>query len=89
MTNFTPESNDVFSPWDGLTASALEALGVVPNLTARLLHLPASACPHPVWAVFGRLYVRRCELTYQLLRDYECECRFPPDEDSGRHALRR
>jgi hypothetical protein len=61
------------------------------------------ALPPLYLIVLGRLYVRRCELTYRLLRDHgcECDCCCPRDESTqetavveelpayGRHALRR
>jgi hypothetical protein len=61
------------------------------------------ALPPLYLIVLGRLYVRRCELTYRVLRDYgcKCDCCCPWDEPTqeiaaveespayGRHALRR
>lgn len=64
---------------------------LVADTAGLLLFMLWLALPPLYLIVLGRLYVRRCELTYRLLRDYgcECECRCPPEEDSGRHALRR
>lgn len=65
--------------WSDLAADTAGILLFVLWLTLPPLYL----------VVLGRLYVRRCELTYRLLRDHGCECGDLPEEESGRHALRR